>query len=364
MKKTILETQIFDDALELSEQEKKALLSAVLSQDLLEVENIEGDQASSILYFDNGIFVGKVNKFAHYHPELALQYLANTHDEQTTILYIPDRLQLAVPLVVQSLIPADAGGNVVVIVGAGARVTLYDTLFLSISLIPSVTRSMVYHVGTDAQVTVVSDQMLDESIDETTTETFYCSARSNVQYTMIVTGGKVVNRSLAMQLQGEHASATVRGLYALHQNQCVTLTTRQEHQAPDTVSSLAIKGALSGIAQAVYEGTIVVGLPATRSEATQHNKNILLSESARARSIPNLEVLTNDVHCAHGSAVGQLDADQLFYARSRGMTDNQAKRLLLQGFFTDVLTDIDNQDAVALVQARVLEKLVEVDDHV
>lgn len=151
--------------------------------------------------------------------------------------------------------------------------------------------------------------------------------------------------NLDLQLQGAGAHARVRGLYLLSDTQQFTITTTQNHNAPRTQSDLLIKGLLSGQAQAQYRGTIRVSTHAPQANALQYNKNMLLSTESRAISIPSLEVLTNDVRCMHGSAVGQLHAEQLYYLQSRGLSKKEAARILLAGFCADV-HDVMDQGAL------------------
>ena len=117
----------------------------------------------------------------------------------------------------------------------------------------------------------------------------------------------------------------------------VMIETFQHHQAAHSSSCLIVKGALQGKASAHYAGTIRVEKQAYGSYASQENKNILLSAQARAVSIPNLEVLNNEVKCFHASAIGRFDNEQLFYIATRGIDEKVAQQILLDAFFADVV---------------------------
>ena len=145
--------------------------------------------------------------------------------------------------------------------------------------------------------------------------------------------------SIECILRGQGAQADIRGAYILSQEHTVAITTFQHHEASNTSSTLLMKGALHGKAFAQYHGTIRVEKSAHGAYASQENKNILLSNAARAVSVPNLEVLNNDVKCFHGSAIGRFDKDQLLYAACRGIDEKSAERILLKAFFTDVVDD-------------------------
>ena len=137
-------------------------------------------------------------------------------------------------------------------------------------------------------------------------------------------------------LEGEGAHASVRGAYSLAQSHKVNIETMLHHQAPHSTTKLLMKGVLYESAQSHYTGTIRIEQNASGVNASQENKNIVLSDNARAVSIPNLEVLNNEVKCFHGSAVGRFDDEQLFYAASRGIDEKRAQKILLAAFFADL----------------------------
>jgi len=139
-------------------------------------------------------------------------------------------------------------------------------------------------------------------------------------------------------LAGPGAEADLLGVYFPTGEQHHELWTEQQHLAPHTRSDLLYKGALGGAGRAVYYGTIQVGPEARRTDAYQANRNLLLSEASRVDTNPQLEIETNDVRCTHGASVGQVDDAQLFYLMSRGLPRPEAERLLVVGFFSEVLS--------------------------
>ena len=125
------------------------------------------------------------------------------------------------------------------------------------------------------------------------------------------------------------------GTVQSHDDQLM-LRSFQVHHAPQTMSRVMVRGTVDGHAQTQYEGVIHVAKEARGSDASLESKHILLSPAARADARPTLEVLTDEVQCAHGSAVGPIDPDQLFYAMARGMDDQQGRNLLIEAFFADI----------------------------
>jgi Fe-S cluster assembly protein SufD len=142
-------------------------------------------------------------------------------------------------------------------------------------------------------------------------------------------------------LAGPGATSRVTGAYFADGTQHLDYDTFQEHMAPNTTSDFAFKGALRDQASVVWRGMIRVEKDAQKTNAYQENRNLLLSEEAHADSIPGLEILANDVRCTHGATLSQVDRDQLFYAMARGLTRQDAERLIVRGFFQDVLDRIE-----------------------
>jgi len=135
--------------------------------------------------------------------------------------------------------------------------------------------------------------------------------------------------------------------------------TRQYHLGRRSRSTLLSKGAVAGSSRSVYTGLIEIEKGAKRTDARQTNHNLLLSATAHADSVPNLDIRENDVMCAHASSVGPLDELQLWYLESRGVEPDEAQRLMIQGFFTEMLTELP-ADLGRLVEEDVSQVLARV----
>ena len=154
-------------------------------------------------------------------------------------------------------------------------------------------------------------------------------------------GSKKGKIRIQNDLAGPGATSRVTGAYFADGSQHLDYDTFQEHIAPNTTSDFAFKGALRDQSTAVWRGMIRVEKDAQKTNAYQENRNLLLSPKAHADSIPGLEILANDVRCTHGATVGQVDRGQLFYLMARGLTRPEAERLIVRGFFSDVLDRIE-----------------------
>jgi Fe-S cluster assembly protein SufD len=150
-------------------------------------------------------------------------------------------------------------------------------------------------------------------------------------------GGEYSRSVLQVALAGSGARSDLLGITFPTGHQRVEHWTLQDHRAPGTTSDLLYRSALADQARSLYYGTIRVQAGASRTDAYQQSRNLLLSSGARADTNPQLEIANNDVRCTHGATVGPIDEEQLFYLMSRGLPRHQAERLLVFGFFADVL---------------------------
>jgi Fe-S cluster assembly protein SufD len=158
-------------------------------------------------------------------------------------------------------------------------------------------------------------------------------------------------------LAGPGADAKVTGAYAPHARQHIDFDTTQEHGAPNTTSDLAFRGILADRSSAVWRGMIKVDPGAQQTDAFQECRNLLLSKRAHADAIPGLEILANDVRCTHAAAIAQIDKEQLFYLRSRGLGEAPAKRLVIEGFMAELVERFEEGPMRAALGAALERRL-------
>jgi Fe-S cluster assembly protein SufD len=150
-------------------------------------------------------------------------------------------------------------------------------------------------------------------------------------------GGSLVRNDLNVALDGEGSHCTLNGLFAVDGQRLVDNHTRIEHLKPHASSRELYKGVLAGNAEGVFNGSILVHENAQKSDAVQYSKNLLLSKQARINTKPQLEIRNNDVRCFHGATIGQMDAEAIFYLKSRGIDEAEAKRILVRGFCAEII---------------------------
>ncbi len=181
------------------------------------------------------------------------------------------------------------------------------------------------------------------------------AAGSNWHTNNISLGGKLARNDIHSQLLGEESHVTLDGLYLVTGDQHVDNHTRIDHAVPNTTSDEVYKGVLDGNSHAVFNGKVNVHKDAQKTDSSQSNKNLLLSRSCEIDTKPELEIYADDVKCAHGSTVGQIDEQHLFFLRARGLDETAARSLLTYAFAVDVLQRIKSAP-IRQALSNVIEK--------
>lgn len=155
-----------------------------------------------------------------------------------------------------------------------------------------------------------------------------------------------VDCTIHIYLEGDGARADIQGLYALHKKQKISINTYQYHSGAGSHSNLIVKGMVTDFAQATYSGLIKIDEFAKGVDASQENKNIVLSSGAKVISIPSIEVLEYDVQCSHGAAIGKFDDNDVWYLQSKGFVLDKAVELLICSFFGELLENVERKDQI------------------
>jgi Fe-S cluster assembly protein SufD len=245
------------------------------------------------------------------------------------------------------LIVAEAGSEVSVIIHA----TSTDAALLASTVVEIV-------ADADSRVRIAFDVRWGEQTQEFAIVRAMAGKSADIKVNTLALGGLLLKQTFETLLEGEGASSMIRGVALGDREQHFDFVTYQDHIAPRTVSSVAIKTALAGASRAAYYGVTRVEETAKGADAVQENRNLLLSRHAKADSDPVLEILTNDVtRCGHGATVGPVDQEALFYLQSRGLDNRAAMKLLVAGFFSSIARDIDDVVLEAELEAEVERKL-------
>ncbi len=183
------------------------------------------------------------------------------------------------------------------------------------------------------------------------------SKDSNYNFYQYIDGGELTRTNLSVNLNGQNAKCNINSLSISNNKQHVDNNIVVNHNNPNTFSSQFVKSILFDSSSGVFNGRTVVKEDAQKIIAHQTNKNLLLSNTAKMNSNPQLEIYADDVKCSHGSTTGEIDDDSLFYIQSRGIPKSEAVKLIVNGFANEAIKDIPNQEVFLFLQNRILELL-------
>ena len=283
--------------------------------------------------------------------KFALENLARW--EHGLLVRVPKGVEVVKPLYVQV---TSSGGplywRMVVVAEPGARFSLIEDLSSTAPDTAAYTNAVVeLFVGEGAKIEYVSLQNLSRETWHFGRHRALLERASELDWVIGGFGSKRGKVWIENDLAGEGATSRVTGAYFADGTQHLDYDTFQEHIAPNTESDFVFKGALREQASAVWRGMIRVEPDAQKTNAYQENRNLLLSDQAHADSIPGLEIMANDVRCTHGATLGRIDREELFYLLARGLSRAEAERMIVRGFFQDVLDRIELEPVRAALGA-------------
>ena len=256
------------------------------------------------------------------------------------LVRVPAAVEVEHPVVVVHVVDAPGGAvfpRLVVQVGERGRLTVVDHL-----VSPEGQRSLVapvveLEVGDAGRLSYLGLQQLGSSAWQVAYQASRVGRDATLESTVVALGGDYARLRADSGLAGQGGTSELRAAYFGDGTQMHDFRTMQDHAAPKTTSDLLFKGAVEDESHAVYTGLIRVRPGAAGTNAFQTNRNLVLTEGAHADSVPNLEIEENDVRCSHASAVGPIDEDQRYYLESRGVPPEVADRLIVLGFFDEIV---------------------------
>lgn len=181
---------------------------------------------------------------------------------------------------------------------------------------------------------------------------------AQVSLSTVILGQDSTDNDIVVNMKGEHSEATINGLYIQSGKSCTNVHVRMNHDVPHCKSAQLFKGVVGDEAQCAFSGLIKVAPDAQKTEAYQTNRNMLLSDKARVKAEPHLEIYADDVKCSHGATTGQLDSQQLFYMQQRGIDIDTARQLLMAAFASEVVSKIP----IARLREELSVQLTNVED--
>jgi Fe-S cluster assembly protein SufD len=235
--------------------------------------------------------------------------------------------------------------------GRGARLTLIEANLGTGAYLHNPVFSV--DVADDAALTHLRIQQEGEDAFHLSTLYAEVGARGTYDSFLLTLGGRLARMEVHTRLAGEKATAHLNAAQLLGGSQHADFTTVVTHDAPATVSRQTVKNVLTGRSRGVFQGKIEVSRIAQKTDGYQMNQALLLSPDTEINSKPQLEIYADDVKCSHGSTVGELDPDQLFYLRSRGVPEAEARSLLVRAFLNEALDPIGHEAARGAMEGMI-----------
>jgi Fe-S cluster assembly protein SufD len=276
-----------------------------------------------------------------------------------SFLYVPKGVEVTLPFVVQHTLTGDRIAtfpHTIVVLEERAKATLVEFFVSGDSAAHLVSGVNDLHAGPGAQLTYVGTQNWSRDTLAFQTNSITAQRDARVLSLNVHLGGRQARHESHSRLQGPGAHSEMLALTVATGQQEFDQRTLQTHQAPNTSSNLLYKNALVDTAKTIFSGLIVVEPDAQKTDAYQSNRNLMLSETAEANSLPGLEIQANDVRCTHGSTTSRVEPEQEFYLRSRGIHQKIAHELIVFGFFEEVLNKLENDDLHAVLRDLIQAK--------
>jgi Fe-S cluster assembly protein SufD len=305
-----------------------------------------------------GVKIGGLSQWIKHEPALVLEHfskhaklpngfaaLNTAFTEDGAFIYIPDNITINDPIHILNL-HGNSGAKVLsqprnlVVTGKNVKVKIIET-YNSISD-DNVFSNVVTEVFAGENSNVEWYKIQDENLNSYQVTWLQAEQKRGSVFTIytVTTGVSLVRNDVNTVLDDENCETHLYGLYLTEDNQHVDNHTLIDHAKPRCLSNELYKGVLDGKSYAVFNGKVFVRPDAQKTNAYQSNKNILLSKDATVDTKPQLEIFADDVKCSHGATVGQLEDEPVFYLRSRGISEEMARSLLIRAFANDVFEEI------------------------
>jgi len=323
-----------------------------------------------------GVIFMDLRQAAHEHADLVQKYLFTQAVKPEEgkfaalnaaawsyglLVYVPRGVRVELPLhsIFYTTQAGASLGHVLIVLESGAEATiLQETLSPDGDAQASYIGATELLVGDAANLKYVSLQNWGHHTFEFSHQRARVGRDAQLDWVVGNMGSIFTKAFLEIMIDGQGAWSRMSGMYFGDSTQFIDQDTLQVHNAPHTTSDLLFKGALTGDSRSVWQGMIRVEKGAQKADGFQANRNLLMRPTARADSIPGLEIEADDVRCTHAATVGKLDEEPLFYLQTRGVPRQEAERLVVNGYFWDVLERIPFEDVQTRLLADVDRKLL------
>jgi Fe-S cluster assembly protein SufD len=329
------------------------------------VDGVVVEQTVPAELAEQGVVVADLATAAEEHADLVRAHLGSLttssaegsgSDEDRTItvndaawtagafVYVPDQVELSTPIGIHVHVSRSGAHlpRTLAVVGRQAKATLYLEHTGGAGADPLLVDEIVEGVVLDGgHLDIASMQEWDDGVTHLSLQKVAAHRDAQFRHLSVTVGGRTVRLRPECDLLGPGSEVRPRGVYFADAGQWFDLQPYVRHFAPHATSDVLFKGALQGKSRTVFRGNIFVGKEAVGTVTDETNRSLILTDGARADSTPFLEIECSDITAGHGSATGQIDARHLFYLEARGIPRDAALRLIVHGFFREVLAELD-----------------------
>ncbi len=313
--------------------------------DGIRIEQIDNSDNPSTFAIDNSDDYFRI--FARGYAPVALRVTIEEGYQLQDPILLEVELNASTTLVAprfEFIFEKGSSASVIEVVTGGGGASLLTPL-VEVGVRSGASCTYSYLQNCDGSASIVENVVIEADKDSKVT---YNAFGFGADYGRLRFDGRIV---------GDDVDMKVRACYFGSDSQMLDFRTFQRHIAPRSTSDLLFKGAVGNEAHSVYSGLVVIEEGAVKSDAYQTNRNLVLSPGARADSVPNLDIRENSVRCSHASAVGPIDPEMMFYLESRGVDPDEARRLIIEGFFKEITETIPNLNLRSQIGALVANKL-------
>jgi Fe-S cluster assembly protein SufD len=338
---------------------KQFEIAGISDNRIVLVNGFYSEQLSSINNLPKGVIVSSLTDAIQKHADVIEKHFAKYADvnadtfialntafwTEGLFIHVPDKVTVEKPLHIINIISVNESTLIqprnLFVVGKNAEVKIvesFDTYKLNVKAVVNMVTEI--SVAENARGQYYKLQNDCENISLINTTQVQQLANSHFDTNTVTLNGEWIRNNLNIVVDAENCETHLNGLFITKENQHVDNHTLVDHQKPHCESNQLYKGILDGKSVGVFNGKIYVRRDAQKINAYQSSKNILLSDNATINTKPQLEIYANDVKCSHGSSTGHLNEEALFYLRSRGLSTDSARRMLLYAFASDAINTI------------------------
>lgn len=306
----------------------------------------------------NNIIAKNIGSLTTKYPS-KLTYLNDALWSSGYLLYVPKGVTVNKPIISRLSIKDKAEVlRVLIVMEEDSSLSLIEKLTSDDDDLHSVNIAAEVFLSNNAKLNYLTLQTYNKHITHHIFQRALLQSNAELTNLIVSLGGKITKADLGTILEGQKSKSSTYGIVLGDGVQKFDHHTTIEHLAPHTKSELDFRVALKDKSRSAYTGNLKITHDAIKSSAHQENRNLLLSNDAKAESIPELEILTNDViNCNHGVTVGQVDKEQIYYLMCRGLSQKEAERIIIEGFLEPTISRIPDESQKEEIQKKIDLKL-------